>query len=88
MNRRQLLAKIAGGLAAAGVTGAKLQAIEAEPPPLLLVVKLDRPSKPETRQMVRECLERLFHGKKPCPIVVVDGMSIEAVRDPAMESTS
>jgi hypothetical protein len=82
MNRRELLRKSAATLAAAGLAG-KVETIEADPPPLLLTVSLDRRVPLEVVARIRDAFEELWKGADHPPVVILQpGMTVEAVVDP------
>lgn len=83
LNRRELLSGLVATLAAGGVT-ASAEVIEAEPVPLLLVLKSDKPLSEEVRRNIRNLWERLQANDSRLPqLVVLDpSMTLEMLPDP------
>lgn len=82
MNRRELMQTVAAAVTGAGVEP-NLHTIEAEPLPLLLVLKVPKKTPEYVLKNIRDAFNRIFNGKLPCPFLVLDeGMEITAITDP------
>jgi len=83
MNRRELLSGLAATLAAGGVA-ASAEVIEAEPVPLLLVLKSDKPLNQDQYAAIRRDYDamRMKDSRLPQLVVLDPSMTLEAVIDP------
>lgn len=83
MNRRELLSGLVATLAAGGVA-ASAEVIEAEPEPLLLVLKLDKPLNHDQYAAIRRDYDamRMKDSRLPQLVVLDPSMTLEAVIDP------
>lgn len=83
MNRREMLAGLAACAAAAGVN-AEVAAIDAEPRPLLLVLKVESRLTCEAQAAIRRHFDslRILNPELPQVIVLEGGATLEAVLDP------
>jgi hypothetical protein len=92
MNRREVLGKAVATIVASGLAWkAELQTVEAEPLPLLCVMKLADWHWPTDQEIdrVQAKWAALFNGKPPCPLVVLPpGMTLEAIIDPRKAKAS
>lgn len=88
MNRRELLQKAAGVIAASGLPF-EAQVIDAEPKPLLMVFRMPPGTLVTTslRKRLRDCWQELAdrHNLPPC-IVLDAGMTLECVVNPSGKS--
>jgi hypothetical protein len=80
MNRREMLKRVAGVAAAAGIP-ATAKAIDAEPAPLALVCMLDRGITQEQAERLRNEWSKLFTGPERMPPVIIcpPGMTVKAI---------
>lgn len=83
VSRRELLAGLIAGAASCGVV-ATADVIEAEPRPLLLVLKIDQHLSQAQRHAINEEWDAIRQKEPRMPQVVVlqKGMTLEAVIDP------
>jgi hypothetical protein len=82
MNRRELLAAV-GSLATGVGVKAEAEVIDAEPKPLLAVLRPDFKVTPEILRAMREQWQRLLEGREQIPLVVLQpGMELQILRDP------
>jgi len=83
MNRRELLSGLVATLAAGGVA-ASAEVIEAEPVPLLLVLKSDKPLNQDQYAAIRRDYDamRMKDSRLPQLVVLDPSMTLEAVIDP------
>ena len=85
MDRRQMLGAGASLLALAGLEDAELLAVDSEPDPLFLKVKVPRRLSGEEAAFIADMLNDKFKDSKgrPIPVLVLpEGGDIEAVTDP------
>lgn len=83
MNRRELLTSTLSAVAAAGVPGVTVETVDAEPLPLLLVLRHPKHLSFEARKHLKESFRQVFKDRPPCPIVVLEeGLTLQAVTDP------
>jgi hypothetical protein len=87
MNRRELLSGLVATLAAGGVA-ASAEVIEAEPAPLLLVLKSDKPLNQSQHDAIRRHYDAMRDRDSRLPLLVVlePGMALEAVLDPRADT--
>jgi hypothetical protein len=79
MNRRELFKKVLAPFAAAGIA-VEAQAVEKEPLPLCLALKVDRRLSNAAKERLQRSLEAAFKGMPPVPVLILDaGMDVIAV---------
>lgn len=87
MNRRELLSGLVATLAAGGVA-ASAEATEADPVPLLLVLKSDKPLNQDQYAAIRRDYDamRMKDSRLPQLVVLDPSITLEAVIDPRADT--
>lgn len=83
MDRREALSALTGLGMATGAAWSDAKVIEAEPKPLLFVLRVSEPISESDVARIHAEWERLWQGPPPAPLAIVpQGATLDAILDP------